>query len=1519
MSSRDDMTLPAARPRSRKSLAHVPSASTTMDKENMTADIGAMVGNNKRAPVAGKAAKKSRSKSIGPGGLDALMNSSGNRRKSISAPPPRSILKPTIAPLQEIPARKPSPKKPAQQATAQSSSLRDATNDDTADPFTLPESTTISDNKVMLRTEEEQQAAARKRDGEEAQDKEKDLAARREARRKSLASRRVSFAPEATLHTWDVVDYMQDSTTSSDSTNSTRRASTASNATIDSQHTQPGPFGSDASEPPSTPTEEVEDRVSESPVDQRALHQKKRRRSSGIPPLNFNNPDDEFFSSSPSEGSSMVEDVNEDFNEDGSSDSNSDSDDDGTAMSIDMGEGTDMSMASVKSFASDGSSVRLERALQLAAQQAGTQGIDFDENGPLGVEEDEDVVASFAPWSQKSAAPNLESQTDQENVNPFSPAFASAGTHQQNEDDEDDGMTMEMTRSVGGILQAPESQLSDDDDQSMDITMDMTRAVGRIMPAEQSDEDGTMEMTKAVGHILSAPVRDSSPQESDNEMTMDMTVAIGGIIGQGAPPKNRRQSVHSTRRQSTRRRSSVEDSSLGDETMDFTVAMGGIQPTQPATPKTAPLYPDMKAAFNEIVAHPPSSISRPEAKRILVEEVDHADVDSSPFQPDVPSTIQHPVPVATTASETGSPGINAFRGKGLRRSSGLRTSMTPQQSSVTPDAMNSAATPSPLQKPTTPSKQATPQPARPTTPGKTPPSKNVVMRTGSPQRLFDKEIKAANASPRFTPSKKPTTPNKLFQRNIDNNTATPSIVLKPQSRRSSGVGIDRPGLGSPRVAAILDRRGSIGDQASSFQPSRMGDAARVIRFNDAEIIEHEVDREREEERDREDGRKVMEREADVLDDEKDATVNLKEMIESLTPKKRPLKGRKSLHVGAAKGILGKRPAELDDDDENGDDDEGGTKRLKNFEGSPVKNVKLRAPPSKEETTGRLTRSVRRSLESTSGNASTPTTTSSPVKAATATTPKGQARFKDAEAIIGADVAIPFEASSASKNPITMDEDDVEDRIQLQDFLNLTSIRFMELTTTKRRHTIAPTAAAQDGSDDQLKKDDGSLENCVVSAACTLPMLELFQHSCRELKKYISEGRKMVREIETETFDENPPLFQEYISATPDVKKLMDSQFRNIKTHSRLVSKGMWYEWRMKLLDGLRDGLITIAEGMTSDADVLAKQQELLDNVVPELVQKYETLLQQEADLQTSAEEIANCNQEDLAEARECLVALDADIESKKALVQELRGQMEDSETRFNIATERKQACLDEIREADKIREECRGWTGSEIAALKAKADALEEKYGWTITGISGTTLSLSLRSDLELVFDASSFRTKDGEAKNAHAANSRIDLWYIAANRERNPLPLTPEKAFFVESIRDGVRGMPQAQTTIKELLDTVSFGWATSLNVVEGIEALNRVYPTEVAKTSDESIVIKSRMLLASLASKVEVSYHVTTKNGEEGLEVQFNTAARVVYGERFNEDSMGRFLSKGITEGRAWVEVVKELEGRLFARGKK
>jgi kinetochore protein Spc7/SPC105 len=994
-----------------------------------------------------------------------------------------------MPPLREIPAhistRKGSPKKATPPQTTENLIDFDIApkitgSDSLPNPFEIDSTAAVNETRVALRTEEDQQAAAKAREEKEREELEKEVISRRDARRKSLANRRVSFAPEATLHTWDVVVEYQDSTTSS---NSTRRASSASGGSVGSPH----PKSSEApnSDPPSTPPEQVEeDTIAASPAHQRDLHQKKRRRSSGIPPMNFNNPDDEGFSSSPFSGDSAG-DADEAI-EDDSANSNSDSgDDDGTMMSLDGGETTNMSMASVNSGSSTSSSTRLEEALRLAARQAGTQGIDFDEHGGE-VAEEEEVVASFAPWAKKTGIQNLESEQDQENLNPFSPAFK-AGAPPAEEDEE---MTMDMTHAVGGILPA---QQPEDDEMSMDVT----RAFGGIITNETMKQpsrrksmasnrrqstrrrssgeasnldDATMDLTMAIGGIQ--PSQDETISKDDEDMTMEFTSVVGGVLAQfNQPAKPGRRA--SMAKQNKRGRESME-SSAGDDAMDMTVAIGGIMPsiTEAYTAEQdATMGMDMTTALGGILPPQRSTGSRSQAKKIMEIETD---LGSSPFQAEVRanSPPKPPASTHTVASETGSPSLAAFRGKGLRRSGDARHSTTPKS------RLSTSGTP--IKKPATPSKQLTPQPPRPTTPGKTPPSKNVVMRTSSPKRLFAEEIKASSAT------KKAATPNKLFQKDKTTGIATPSFVLTPQPRRSSGIGLDKTGLGSPRVAALLDRRGSIGDQAKPFVPNQFEQGAHGVRFDDPRAMEDEIDREREQEEGRENGRKIMEREADQGEEE-NATLNLKELIQTMTPKRKPLKGRKSLHVGAAKGILGKRPAELDEEDE--DEDSAGVKRLKNHQGSPMKNVKLQAPPTKTETTtGRMTRAARKSLGEAMNSSITPTTRSSPEKAKI-TTPRHQGRFKDVEAHSPAKHIGPPAEKEPVENPEVDEESFGDDRIQLQDFLNMTSIRFMELTTTKRRHTIAPKSAAKESGDEKPV----SLEDCVAAGAATIPMVELFQH------------------------------------------------------------------------------------------------------------------------------------------------------------------------------------------------------------------------------------------------------------------------------------------------------------------------------------------------------------------------------------------------------------------------------------------
>ncbi|KAI1205429.1 Spc7-domain-containing protein [Annulohypoxylon truncatum] len=1476
MSSRTGATIPSTR-RPRKSTGHSP-VRKRMEKENITVDVASSLASN-----GGK--KKSRSKSIGPGGLDALKPGTGNRRISLAAntkPPPKSILKPTM-PLPEIPSFK--SKQPARNSPP---SLNIQGTDKLANP-SQNDDTNSSGTKIAVRTEEEQQAAAREREERERAKLEKEINDRREARRKSLANRRVSFAAEATLHTFHEVEYMQDSTTSTDST---RRASSLAAQSP----AQPA-------DPHSTPPDQGDDIIPNSPDHQGDL-QKKRRRSSGAPQLNFNNQMDDTLASSVYSSDSDAADGVMEAQEDIGSDSGSDSDDaDGVSMDLDVDEVTGTSVASAVSARSEfttDSTDTLETALRLASRRAETQQLD----------EEEEIIPSFG-WAKKPAPKQASPTHDQENTQTTS----KNGPVQDDEDQDETGgmdmdMDMDMTNAAGGIIKSNGGPLEDDDAQEEEMSMDVTRALGGIFPQRNKTqsiqsaspdkagdgsmvEDASMEFTTAVGGIRKGPQLASEPfdlddNEENEDMSMEFTTAVGGVLSGYKPNASTRRAPLGRRRTMT---------ATNDEaTMDMTVGLGRILPANEVEDEDdATMGMDMTTAVGGIINGPPLAKDRTEARHIMEKEVDEDD-----SVPALHSSAKQRLSKAisgTSISEAGSPSLSAFRGQGLRRSINWRTSASPKSSSPVRDL----STP----KSANPAQQSTPNKQGPRTPLKDSPSR----KSKSPASTTRQISNRSTSTPRSASKNGQST--SIFQQDPSTGLSTPRVILTPQSRRLSGLGADRPGLGSPKVAAIFDRRESIGEAADNFVPR---EGARGVTFADPRVMEYEVDQERREEADRENGRRILEREADG-EDEENTTATLKDMISSMTPKKNPLKGRKSLHVGSAKGLLGKRPAELDNEED--EEERDGIKRLKNHQSSPVKNVRLHAPPSKAETTGRITRSAGRNVDDAGNNATTSTPVLSPKKAlTTAPSPQSKGRFKGFDSSHPTDT-FNFDESHVADSEMHMDDDDGE-RIHLQDFLNMTNVRFMELTTTKRRHTQAPTSVKGDAT---LGKEDVSLERCVVAGACTVPMLELYQHSCRELKKYISEGRRIVREIETETWEENPPLFKEYMSATPEYKLFLDNQFKNVKTHARLLSKAMWYEWRMKLQDGLKEGLVTIAEGMKADEQLLQKEQKLLDSVLPKLIERFKSLEVEHDNLESAVQELADCDPEDLQAARSELTEVDADIEAKMKQIEQLRQQLGETESGISELSQKKEECLSDIKEAEKVREECRGWTSNEVSSLKARVEELEKQHGWMITGTNGTMMSMTYRKEIELVFDVAVF-------KGVKSTNSRIDLWYIAANRERDPKPSTPEKEFFIQCIRDHIRGLDQSQTRIKELLDMVSAGWKKANHVSESMRLVDCTYRTNVTKTSDTSISFRAILLVSPVKTRVDITLNFHGRSTPSGVEVTIEPEARVVYGEQFKIDNVVEFLKTRIgtrvitkeeqSNIESWSDIIVELQERLVAKAK-
>jgi kinetochore protein Spc7/SPC105 len=517
------------------------------------------------------------------------------------------------------------------------------------------------------------------------------------------------------------------------------------------------------------------------------------------------------------------------------------------------------------------------------------------------------------------------------------------------------------------------------------------------------------------------------------------------------------------------------------------------------------------------------------------------------------------------------------------------------------------------------------------------------------------------------------------------------------------------------------------------------------------------------------------------------------------------------------------------------------------------------------------------------------------------------------------------------NDIAEGASDVE-RISLQDFLDMTKIRFMDLSTTKRRHTAAPAAF----HDVEVEEKEESLDRYVVAGACTVPEYELYQHACHEMKKYISDGRHFVRTMEANVLEENPLLFSEYLTAPPDQRKIMDNQFKNLKTNARLEARGEWYSWRSTLLQDLKSGLIHTLDGFKRDETTLVNQEQLLDVVLPPLVEKQEQLVAECKQLQQRHDELNSCDREELEETREKLVSTDAEIEEKKRLLVELQQELEDKETRIEAAKERKVECVEETKAAERVREECRGWSTSEVNALRgmwsalvpwnctnsnvAEVTALEQAYGWSITSASSTSITMTHMNDLELYFMPSAFAT------GSNTPNDSISLAYIGDSATPHPRPLTTSKRFFLQLIRAHLHCISQSQTRISSLLALVKNSWATALAVAEGVRWLELNYITDEFILSDERMAIAANMLLPTLQTKVKVTFDLGVNLGKEGVETDVSTRAEVVYGEKYGEEKMGAFLGDFCgneikhEEGMVvWADAMSDLAARLKKTGRK
>jgi kinetochore protein Spc7/SPC105 len=530
--------------------------------------------------------------------------------------------------------------------------------------------------------------------------------------------------------------------------------------------------------------------------------------------------------------------------------------------------------------------------------------------------------------------------------------------------------------------------------------------------------------------------------------------------------------------------------------------------------------------------------------------------------------------------------------------------------------------------------------------------------------------------------------------------------------------------------------------------------------------------------------------------------------------------------------------------------------------------------------------------------------------------------------------VVFGAEPEKEEEPEVDEDVSEiERISLSEFLSLTKISFMDVSASKRRATVAPSAFRDMDVDDK----EETLDRYVVAGACVVPEYELYSHACHEMKRYISSGREAVRQIEANVEEENPLLFSEYLAAPPDQRAVMDKQFLNARANARLDARGEWYSWRSTLLGTLKASLLSTLEYFKHDDTSLTNQERLLDVVLPPLIEKQEQLSSEQKQLQQRHDELNSCDREELEQTRENLVATDAELQAKRELLMQLQQELAHKEECIEAVKARKIECLAEIKAAERVREECRGWSTTEVRDLKgtfpslhdanaitntitAKVTALEHAHGWSITSASPSSITMTHLSDLELYFQPSCFAT--GSA----GPNGSISLAYIGDTAQPHPRPLTTSKRFFLQLIRAQLHCIPQSTTSIAQVLGLVKNGWATALAVAEGVRWLEHSFVTEESILSDERMGVVADMLLPALQTKVRVDFEIGVSMSDGDVQTEVGIKAEVVYGEKYGEEKMGAFLRdfcggqvKEERDMMCWADGMCDLKTRLKKTGRK
>ncbi|GJE85895.1 Spc7 kinetochore protein-domain-containing protein [Phanerochaete sordida] len=430
----------------------------------------------------------------------------------------------------------------------------------------------------------------------------------------------------------------------------------------------------------------------------------------------------------------------------------------------------------------------------------------------------------------------------------------------------------------------------------------------------------------------------------------------------------------------------------------------------------------------------------------------------------------------------------------------------------------------------------------------------------------------------------------------------------------------------------------------------------------------------------------------------------------------------------------------------------------------------------------------------------------------------------------------------------------EPTISIEQFFQMTGIRFMDEITAPRRSMIHPGVLRTHNrrrslSSSQAEAEPIPLAEYMAAMSIEVPQLELYSVLAEDLTGWIERSKKICEQAEEDVLQMTPALFAEFALADEVEKQDLLHQLKIIKANCVGAAKSQWYDWKSEWVDRLLESAEEAFGGLENDAKFLEGMIGEAQGMLPSLRAEYAQVMEELEKEEAAVAELEKSDKEYLNDLKVSIAEQDTEIQSFKANVTEAENKLQRLQEKLDEVEGQKKELNIAIAEAQRVIQVKTESNSSEVARLKSELETLEDLHLWRVLKISSDLFEFLYASRFHVTVPCINFKPIFDKVSVAQTPESKL--------RERDLFPALTQ--LMVANARH-VLAAQKDRAKLCNVMQPLGDFWSSCTQLRSQLTFLRIRFPLEVEAVpvdgAPPSLRASAMVMLPAAKSKASVSF---------------------------------------------------------------